>query len=160
MKRIVLIACLLAMGLSVACCTRQEGQLHVLRIANPEYPPAALVHNIQGTVSVGILIGADGKVMQATAGLGADPFLAEAAERNVRQWEFGPFPAEATFPIRHIITYVFTLKGPARYTVEVPIIRTHLPDEVEIETRLHKNDLDYLQPVGPPQGAKRPRKAK
>jgi len=126
----------------------------VLHMANPEYPPQALVANMQGTVSVGILIGADGKVMVAKAGCSAYPVLAEAAEKNVRQWEFGPFPPEATFPIHHIVTYVFTLKGPPLSVGVVPTIRTHLPDEVDIESRLFKNDLDFLQPISPAESPK------
>jgi TonB family protein len=148
------------MGSSVACCTRQQEQLHVLHIANPEYPTAALVNNFQGTVHVDILIGADGKVMAARALTTAYPTLAEAAEKNVRQWEFGPFPPEATFPIRHIITYVFTLKGPALSVRYLPTVRTHLPDEVEIESRPFKDDLGYWKLVSPAEGAKPPRKAK
>ena len=160
MKHTALIACLLTMGLAFPCCTRQQEQLHVLHMANPEYPLTALENNVQGTVSVGILIGADGRVMVAKAQLSANPMLADAAEKNVRQWEFGPFPPKATFPIRHIITYVFTLKGPPLSVGVVPTVRTHLPDEVEIESRPFKNDLDYLQPVSPLKGAKPPRKAK
>jgi len=160
MKRVALIACLLTMGFSVASCTRQQEQLHVLHMANPEYPRDALANNVQGTVHVDILIGADGKVMAAKALFSAYPMLAEAAEKNVRQWEFGPFPPEVTFPIRHIITYVFTLKGPALSVGVIPTVRTHLPDEVEIESRPFKNDLDHLQPVSPLESAKRPRKAK
>jgi TonB family protein len=129
-------------------------------MANPDYPPRAQVNNIQGTVHVEVLIGADGKVMLAKAISSADPVLAEAAEKNVRQWEFGPFPPEATFPIRHIVTYTFTLKGPPLFVAVLPTVRTHLPDEVEIESRLFENDLDYLQPASPPEGAKRPRKVK
>lgn len=159
-KNVVFIACLLTMGFSAACCTRQEEQLHVLHMANPEYPPYALVNNIQGTVHVEILIGADGKVAGAKALFTPYPVLGEAAEKNVRQWEFGPFPPEATFPIRHIITYVFTLKGPPLSVGVVPTVRTHLPDEVDIESRLFENDFGALEPVSPPKGAKRPRGAK
>ena len=147
--------CLVMVGLSVACCRQQTDELHVLHIANPEYPSRAIDNNIQGRVDVQVQIGADGKVIFAKA-IGPHPILEEAAENNVRQWEFGPFPAEARFPIYHIVTYDFELKGPPLSVIQMPtVVRTHLPDRVEIESRLFKDDYG-LERINPPKGAKPP----
>ena len=160
LKFMVFIACLLTLGFSFACSARQEQQLHVLHMANPEYPTMAEFNNVQGTVHVSILIGADGKVMVANALFNPYPVPAEAAEKNVREWEFGPLPPDATFPIHHIITYVYTLKGPPRSTGVIPTVRTHLPDEVEIESRPLYNDFGGPMPTSPPKGTKPPRSTK
>jgi len=128
-------------------------------MANPEYPLRAMVNNIQGRVEVQVQIGADGKVIFAKA-TGPHPILEEAAENNVRQWEFGPFPPEARFPIYHIVIYDFELKGPPLSVIQMPtIVRTHLPDRVEIESRLFKDDYG-LEPIPAPKGAKQPRGTK
>ena len=133
--------CLLMVGLSVACCRQETGALHVLRMANPEYPSSAIDNHIQGRVDVQVQIGADGKVMFAKA-MGAHPLLEEAAEKNVRQWEFGPFPPNAEFPIYHTVTYVFKMEAPPPSGVPSPVVvHTYLPNRVEIKTWLYRDDL-------------------
>jgi TonB family protein len=152
------ILCLLAVGLSLGCCRQKAGELHVLHMANPEYPERAIVNNIQGRVDVQVQIGADGRVTFAKA-VGAHPLLAEAAEKNVRTWEFGPFPPVARFPIYDIITYDFKLKGPPLSVIQMPtVVHTYLPNRVEIESRLFKDDL--AEPISPAQSTNSPRHAR
>lgn len=90
-----------------------------------------------------VSIGVDGKVISAM-GSGAHRILIEAAEENVRQWVFGPFPAVAEFPLSHKITYVYKLEGKPSTVAVPPRIKTFLPDRVEIiTTPLHS---DYPPP--------------
>jgi len=97
--------------------------------------------NIQGTVYVHIQIGADGRVLVAR-GQGTHPYLVKAAEDNVRQWVFGPFPPRGEYPIYHTVTYVYKLEGkPAAVFFYPPVVRTALPDRVEIQTRPFFDDL-------------------
>lgn len=114
--------------------------LQVQRIANPDYPIQAHTRNIQGTVRVDIEIGPDGRVLSAKAS-GAHGILVDAAEKNVRQWVFGPFPPVGEFPIYHTVTYVFRLEGKPAFVAYPPLILTHLPDRVEIRTRPFESDL-------------------
>jgi hypothetical protein len=114
-------------------------QIRVKQIANPEYPRQARFLNIQGTVEVTVAIGPDGKVLYAT-GSGANAALVEAAEQNAAQWVFGPFPAVAEFPLRHAITYVYTLEGHPVFIGTRPTVRTHLPDRIEIIAIPMKSD--------------------
>lgn len=146
--------CLLMAGLSVAC-SQPQSELHVLRMANPEYPLRAIANNIQGRVDVQVQIGAGGKVIFAKA-IGASPLLEEAAENNVRQWEFGPFPPDCEFPIYHTVTYIFKLESPPLSGVpSQTVVHTYLPDRVELRARLFKDDLG-VQPVEPTPGPKAP----
>ena len=138
-----LLLCL--MLLFVGC---RNHQLQVRDLATPEYPNEARVGNIQGMVRVSVVIGPDGRVMVAK-GSGAHPILVEAAEKNVRQWVFGPFPAVYEFPIYHTVTYVFKLEGPPAFVVYTPAIRTYLPDRIELQSRLFESDY-------PPSAAPRP----
>lgn len=129
---------------SLACCQRDQQQLGVLKIVEPEYPAEAVIGNIQGTVRVSVIIGADGRVKEAK-GSGAHPILVDSAERNVRHWIFGPFPRVAEFPIYHTVVFVFKLEGPPAFVVYPPGVRTFLPDRVELRSRLFKSD----QPIRP-----------
>ena len=140
MKHHITNVCLLLTGLCVACSRSGTNEVHVLRMTNPDYPVRAIVNNIQGRVDVQVQIGAGGRVIFAKA-IGANPLLEEAAENNVRQWEFGPFPPDCEFPIYHTVTYIFKLEGPPLGVVQVPfVVHTYLPDRVEIKTRPFKED--------------------
>jgi TonB family protein len=142
---------ILAVLLVGSCNERQE--ISVRRIVQPDYPADARYKNIQGTVQVEVLIGADGTVMSLSA-QGGSQILQEAAKNNARQWQFGPFPPIGEFPIDHTITYVYSLTGKPLFVEHPPVVRTFLPDRVEIiATPLVSDNL----PVGalkPPQPAK------
>jgi TonB family protein len=56
----------------------------------PEYPQAAKDKEIEGTVQLRLLVGKDGKVIDAFVSTHADPLLDEAALTAVRKAEFKP----------------------------------------------------------------------
>src|SRR5437660_1549114 len=89
----------LVLALALLAC---RDKLHIEKIAEPEYPLRARYEKLQGTVTVRVEIGPDGKVTFAE-GSGAPEVLVKAAEENARQWVFGPFPAVNEFPIHHTI---------------------------------------------------------
>lgn len=124
----------------------QNHRLQVRELVAPVYPHDAQVSNIGGTVTVTVIIGVDGRVVEAH-GSGAHPMLVEAAEKNARQWVFGPFPPVDQFPIYHNITYVYRLEGPPAYVRLLPVTKTHLPDRIELVTRPFQSD--YPAPTGP-----------
>jgi hypothetical protein len=89
---LALLACTLA-----ACYGCRPSVLKVAHMVEPDYPVPARMRNVQGTVELGVTIDMDGKVSDAF-GSGADPILIEAAEKNARQWIWGPFPSKFHFP--------------------------------------------------------------
>jgi TonB family protein len=56
----------------------------------PEYPDAARRARVQGSVTMDMLIGADGKVMQVSP-IGGSSQLADAAIAAVQQWRYKPY---------------------------------------------------------------------
>lgn len=77
----------------------------------PVYPPEALNRNVQGDVMVRVLVGADGRVREATA-LTGHPLLTDAALDAVRQWIFEPFTAEgAPVEVESTLRVSFRLKS-------------------------------------------------
>jgi TonB family protein len=118
------------------CCSCHEAnheadQTRVHWIPHPDYPLQARAENKQGTVVVTVLIGADGKVISAK-GSGPHWLLVQAAEENARGWLFGPFPAIGEYPIEHKITYVYKLEGKPQFVVIRPIVKTQLPNRIDI----------------------------
>src|SRR5579859_2592035 len=109
----------------------RDNVVHVEHIKPPEYPLRARFENAQGTVTVRIGIAADGTVIFAT-GSGAPDVLVQAAEENVKQWTFGPFPRVSVFPVEHTIEYVYKLEGKPQIAGYEPTVRTFLPDKIEI----------------------------
>jgi protein TonB len=61
----------------------------LIRKVKPVYPPDAFKKKVEGTVLVEIVIGADGRVVQARV-LRSVPSLDAAALAAVRQWTFAP----------------------------------------------------------------------
>ena len=138
----------LLLGVILLCagCSRQS--LHVKHMVTPGYPVRAQVENIQGIVKLNIEIGADGKVVWVK-GSGAHPILVEAAENNVRNWVFGPFPPVAEFPIYHTVSFEYSLQGPPLLVAIQPTVRTNLPDGVKIQARLFESDQRWERLPGP-----------
>jgi hypothetical protein len=122
----------------------QDNKPHVLHIVEPEYPLNARLLNLQGTVVVNLHIGADGKVRYAK-GSGAPDILVKAAEENVREWTFGPFPAVAIFPLDHTLEYVYKLNGKPMVVASNPVIKTFLPDRIEISASPLVSDYPPLK---------------
>jgi hypothetical protein len=126
------------------CSGCQHYELKVKHMSQPEYPVPARSANIQGTVEVGVEIGIDGRVLWANASA-ANPYLVEAAKQNARQWVWGPFPARFEFPYYHEIQYVYRLEGkPAPVVIEPPIVKTNLPDRIEIIATPYYSDLNVV----------------
>lgn len=137
---------LLAVAVLGLACSGNYERVDVLSLSTPKYPIEARSRNIEGKVTLHISIGPDGKVLSAK-GVGGHPLLAAAAEENVREWVFGPFPPDGEFPIWHTVVYEFRLEGdPLSVVLEPPIIRTHLPDGVDIIARPFKSDYPPTVP--------------
>ena len=128
--------------LLIACTACHSApEIRVQQLVTPDYPDNAHFLNIQGTVTVHIRIGPDGRV-QTASGEGAHPYLVKAAEDNVRKWVFGPFPPRGEYPIYHTIKYVYILEGKSASVFYFPpAVRTYLPDRLEIQTMPFSDDL-------------------
>ncbi len=105
----------------------------------PGYPVTAQSNGVEGVVELIIQVGMDGRVLSATdvserraGGPGANPDLVAAAQENAQQWLWGPFPQKFQFPWYHNIRYVFKLQGKPTHFPLRPIVRTRLPDQIEI----------------------------
>ena len=125
-----------------------RNEIHVQHMTQPDYPLRARFANEQGTVNVSVHIGADGKVIFAK-GSGAPEMLVKAAEENVSQWTFGPFPSVSEFPQDHTIQYVYKLTGKPLAVVLEPTIRTFLPDRVEISATPMVSDYPPIEDAKP-----------
>ncbi len=80
------------------------------RHVNPVYPPIAQSARIQGMVMIEAIIGADGRVKEASIRRGI-PLLDQAALDAVRQWEFTPTLLNGVpVPIVMTVTVNFTLQ--------------------------------------------------
>ena len=127
------------------CVSCQGDRLRVEKVVEPEYPVAARVQNIQGTVQVTLCFGVDGKVGSAT-GAGAHPLLARAAEDNAREWVFGPLPPVGEYPKCHNVEYVYKLEGtPLPFVLRSGTVKVDLPDRVEIIARPFKSDYPPVE---------------
>jgi hypothetical protein len=125
----------------LACFGCRKSELNVRQMIQPDYPVPARMKNIQGTVTLGIVIGIDGKVTDVH-GSGADQVLIEAAEKNARDWTWGPFPAKFEYPHYHEILYTYRLRGKSLPVVmEPPMVNTDLPDRIEIIGTPYYSDL-------------------
>jgi hypothetical protein len=120
-------------------------------MANPVYPVTDQCNNVEGEADVIIEVGMDGKVLSVMDGArGSNPDFVAAAKENARQWLWGPFPQKFQFPWYHSIHYVFKLEGKKTgFPIVPPIVRTRLPDEIEIIAIPCHYDFIQLKPVAP-----------
>jgi TonB-like protein len=125
-----LLVCLTTLSLG-SCRTYQP---NVRQMVEPVYPVTAQSNNVEGIVDLVIQVGMDGRVLSVTEGAeGANRDLVAAAKENAQQWLWGPFPPKFQFPWYHNIRYVFKLQGkPTHFPIKPPIVRTRLPDQIEI----------------------------
>jgi TonB family protein len=86
---------------------------------------------LQGSVRVEIKVGADGKVVSATA-TGNDRLLERASEENIRQWRFCPASSAQESVRTQTVTYVYRLEGREEYYDPPPRVVLDLPEKVEI----------------------------
>jgi protein TonB len=61
----------------------------LLHKVDPEYPPAALQHRIQGTVRFNAIIGKDGHIERLRL-IDGHPLLVRSARQAVQQWIYRP----------------------------------------------------------------------
>ena len=141
----------LVLALALLAC---RDKLHIEKIAEPEYPLRARYEKLQGTVTVRVEIGPDGKVTFAE-GSGAPEVLVKAAEENARQWVFGPFPAVNEFPIHHTIQYIYKLEGEPKVAAFYPTVKTFLPDRIEVSAGPLISDYPSLEQYKPIPKAKK-----
>ncbi len=80
------------------------------RDVRPVYPPIAVANRVEGRVMIEAIIGADGRVKDATV-LRSIPLLDEAALAAVRQWRFTPTLLNGVpVPVIMTVTVNFTLQ--------------------------------------------------
>src|SRR6267142_1754516 len=61
------------------------------------------------------------------------PNYSRLLRNNAKQWLWGPFPADFQFPWYHRLRYIYKLEGQRTHFPFRPlIVKTHLPDEIEI----------------------------
>lgn len=80
------------------------------RDVRPVYPPIAVASRVEGRVTIEAIIGADGRVKDATV-LRSIPLLDQAALAAVRQWQFTPTLLNGVpVPVIMTVTVNFTLQ--------------------------------------------------
>jgi TonB family protein len=78
----------------------------------PDYPAAAKFQGIQGRVTLEVLIGPDGKVLDVGIKTPANQLLNEASLTAARRSTFRPVTANGEpIPYRYLIDYYFRLEG-------------------------------------------------
>jgi protein TonB len=65
---------------------------------DPEYPEIARRMNISGTVKVELVIAIDGTIKSAKV-LGGHPVLADAVQKALKKWKYGPGTSETTLEL-------------------------------------------------------------
>jgi TonB family protein len=84
-----------------------EAATHLItNAAKPEYPPEAMVKEIQGTVILQVVVGKNGSIEKLKT-ISGNPMLAQAFANALRQAKYRPFlvygaPVEAGFPIEYV----------------------------------------------------------
>lgn len=86
-KRAVLMAWVAVLALGVAAYA--DGSREVVNRTNPAYPELARRMNLQGTVTVKVVVAADGKV-KAVSPVNGNPILSQAAQNALKQWVYAP----------------------------------------------------------------------
>jgi TonB family protein len=90
---------------------------------------------LEGTVTVVIEIGSDGRVISAKAS-GPSKLLERASEENARHWTFSGPPTRLGSGSRQTkITYVYKLEGKPQYYDPPPTVVLDLPERVEITSQ-------------------------
>lgn len=110
---------------------RALGQFCAQHVVVPGYSRLARMARLQGSVRVEIKVGADGKVVSATA-TGNDRLLERASEENIRQWRFCPASSAQESVRTQTVTYVYRLEGREEYYDPPPRVVLDLPEKVEI----------------------------
>jgi TonB family protein len=85
-------------------------QSRILRMVEPEYPPAARANRVSGVVIVSVVVNEDGEVFEAEV-LRGHPLLDQAALDAVRRWLFKPTVIhDDPVPVLGTISVIFNLR--------------------------------------------------
>jgi TonB family protein len=122
--RLPALLCLTLLVISIADAYSAE-KLSVCHLVAPGYPAVGWMARIQGSVRLSVEIDSEGKVSSVKV-LNGNTVLADASQRNVRQWMFCPAPAHAT------IAYVYKLRGTETYPEPTPKVVMDLPYRIEV----------------------------
>jgi len=106
----------------------------VISASVPLYPRTALLAHIQGTVKIKVTT--DGKRASFLDAESGPPMLAQAAEDNIRTWQF-----EEHKPLTFSATFHYVIEGPPGCTVGNATAILHMPADVEVRANpLHTCD--------------------
>ncbi len=107
------------------------GDVCVERIVVPDYSPLAWSARVTGSVELTILLGQQGQVLRVDA-KSAAPMLADAADRNVRQWQFCAPASKGDSEV--VLHYEYQLKGERSYERKRAAVVIDLANETVILT--------------------------
>jgi hypothetical protein len=100
----------------------------------PLYPRTALLAHIQGTVKIRVTT--DGKRASSLDAESGPPMLAQAAEDNIRTWQF-----EEHKPLTFLATFHYVIEQPPGCSVGNTTAILHMPTDVEVRANgLHTCD--------------------
>jgi hypothetical protein len=131
----------------------QNGEVALPMVAAaqvPLYPPVARVSNVEGVVHVKVTT--DGHHVVNAEALDGHKLLAEAAEKNVRTWEFAAHEA-TTFTA----TYSYRLVTDLKAVQNNPRVVLELPTDIEVDALRWPGTVDLppdARPLGGAIGAK------
>jgi TonB family protein len=129
--RIASLLILLVLGLGTTMSTAQQGREHLPTVATagvPFYPPIARVARMQGVVRLHVTT--DGKRVSAISVESGPPMLAQAAEENVKTWQFKDH-APTTFAA----TFQYKMLPESECEMDSGTVLLRLPTEVDVSAK-------------------------
>jgi Gram-negative bacterial TonB protein C-terminal len=125
----IIVLCLGAalVGFSRAAAPQKaDRELPVVAAASvPLYPPTARIAHIQGIVK--IRVATDGKKMSSLDRESGPPILVQAAETNIRTWQF-----EGHKPTTFLVTFEYRLEEPAGCRIDNGTVVLRMPLDVQV----------------------------
>jgi TonB family protein len=126
LRYVALIIALALIPLGVPHAKSDLKGLRILQVVPPEYPPVARRYNIQGTVTVQLMIGIDGRVHETQIIESPADVLSDAVRRVTPKWLFSN-PVSPT-SIALDVPFKFTEPGDAAFSYSVRSL-TSMPKE-------------------------------
>jgi TonB family protein len=120
--------------------------LKLLQVVAPEYPPVARRYNIQGTVIVQLLVGADGRISETQILESPADVLSEAVMRSTPKWLFSnpESPTQVTLDV----PFRFTEPGDAAFSYSVRSLISKPKEKSELGKRATDGWADVRIVVG------------
>jgi len=138
--------CAVLLADSLVGAAQQKLSLPMISFAEvPLYPPLARTANVSGIVHV--VVTTDGHRVIATRVQDGKKILSDAAEQNVKSWQFGTHE-----PTTFTVTYVYKLIDDLKPQRNNPRIILQLPIEVEVDAARWPGTRDAA-PTLTPHGA-------